>query len=79
LAKANELRREELPLLGRDAELAPDNAGVQNRYGLALYLSGDYEKALAKLKRATELAPEVRRFQQAYQLLKQKMSRSTPN
>lgn len=78
LAKANELRREELPLLGRDAELAPDNAGVQNRYGLALYLSGDYEKALARLKRATDLAPDVPRFQQAYQLLKQKMSRSKP-
>ncbi|MEP4684828.1 MAG: HEAT repeat domain-containing protein, partial [Rhodopirellula bahusiensis] len=43
--KANQLRLDELPLLGRDAKLASDNADVQYRYGLALYLSGDLPAA----------------------------------
>ena len=73
LAKAKQLRQQELPLLERDANLSPNNAELQNRYGLALYLSGDYEKALRRLQRAAELAPGVVQFQQAYDLLKQKM------
>ena len=76
VAKANELRQRELPLLKRDADLASDNAELQNRYGLALYLSGDYEKSLARLQKAAELAPDVPRFQQAYELLKQKMDQN---
>jgi tetratricopeptide (TPR) repeat protein len=74
LAKAKELREQELPLLARDAVLAPNSAELQNRYGLALYLSGDDDKALEQLKRATELAPDVVPFRQAYELLKQKMA-----
>lgn len=73
VAKAKQYRQQELPLLARDAALAPASAELQNRYGLALYLNGDYEQALDRLQRATQLAPEVAPFQQAYQLLKQKM------
>ncbi len=57
--RANELRKAELPLMARDASLAPDNADVQYRYGLALYLNGDHEAALNQLRLATELAPDV--------------------
>ena len=41
LERAKQLRDQELPLLQRDASLAPTNADVQYRYGLALYLSGN--------------------------------------
>ena len=39
-AEANRLRAEELKLLARDSELAPNSASVQYRYGLALHLAG---------------------------------------
>ena len=58
------LRREELPLLGRDAKLAPRNAAVQFRYGLALYLAGRPKEAEALLRRAVELAPRAERYVQ---------------
>lgn len=53
-----ELRREETALLGREARLLPDNAMVQYRYGLSLYLIGEEEQAVQVLSRAHELAPE---------------------
>jgi tetratricopeptide (TPR) repeat protein len=74
MQRAAELRRAELPLLGRDAALAPDNADVQYRYGLALYLSGDQQAALKQLERAVELAPEVETFQTALDLLREKIN-----
>ncbi len=73
LARAADLRKEELPLMARDASLAPENADVQYRYGLALYLSGDYEAALSQLQLATELAPDVEIFQTALRALKEKL------
>ncbi len=73
-SRAEKLRGEELPLMARDASLAPDNADVQYRYGLALYLGGDQEAALKQLQRATELAPKVETFQTALELLKEKMN-----
>ena len=63
-----------LPLLARDASLAPKNADVQYRYGLALYLSGDNEAALQQLQLAIDLAPDVETFQTALRLLKEKMN-----
>ncbi|MGB7328161.1 MAG: tetratricopeptide repeat protein [Rubripirellula sp.] len=55
--RAAALRQEELPLLARDAQLAADNAGVQYRYGLALYLSGNLTEAKSQLEKAVALAP----------------------
>jgi len=74
MQRANELREEELPLIARDASLAPDNADIQYRYGLALYLAGQYETALQQLERAVALAPDVEVFQTAVRLLKERMA-----
>ena len=74
MQRAAQLRSEELPLLGRDASLAPDNADVQYRYGLALYLSGDQQAALKQLQKAVDLAPKVETFQTALELLREKMN-----
>ena len=68
-----QLRHEELPLLARDAELAPDLADVQYRYGLALYLSGDSQGAEKYLQRAVDLAPEVEVFSVALQALQRQL------
>lgn len=73
MQRAESLRRDELPLLARDASLAAENADVQYRYGLALYLSDDYDGALRQLERAVELAPEVDQFQTALRLLREKL------
>lgn len=75
--RAEELRRAELPLLARDAKLAPNIAAVQYRYGLALYLSGDLEGALSQLERAVELEPSGEGYQLAVRLLKEKMAEQT--
>jgi tetratricopeptide (TPR) repeat protein len=73
VTQAKKLRKEELPLLGRDAKLAPGIAAVQYRYGLALYLDGQMEPALEALQRAVELEPGNPDFRTAVELLKQKM------
>jgi formate-dependent nitrite reductase cytochrome c552 subunit len=78
IEQANVLREQELPLLKRDAGLAPQNATIQYRYGLALYLHGDLEGALKQLQRAADLAPEVDEIQTALQLLKEKMAETKP-
>ncbi len=69
--RASELRSEELPLLERDAALAPDNADLQYRYGLALYLNGDLEAAMKQLQRTVDLAPDVELFRTARDKLKE--------
>ncbi len=73
LLRVAELREAELPLLGRDAALAPDNANIQYRYGLALYLAGQMDEAMEMLNRAVELDPAVPDFRQARDLLKEKL------
>ncbi|MGI9475029.1 MAG: multiheme c-type cytochrome [Rubripirellula sp.] len=73
MQRVQQLRDEELPLIARDASLAPENAAVQYRYGLALYLAKDMTKAMEQLERAVELAPEVNDFRQARDLLRQKL------
>jgi len=73
-ARATELRREELPLLARDAELAPRNAFVQYRYGLSLYLDGQETAALVQLEKAVALDPTNPTFQQAVTLLREKLA-----
>lgn len=72
--RAVELRKQELPFLKRDSELAPENAMIQYRYGLALYLDGDQSGALKQLRRATELAPDIEDFKVAVKLLQEKMA-----
>lgn len=74
IQRAEELRAEELPLLKRDANLAPDNAAIQYRYGLALYLAGEMDAAMERLEKAVELSPEVPDFRQARDLLREKLS-----
>ena len=71
--RAAQLRAQELPLLARDAGLAPENAMVQYRYGLALYLAGKLDVAMQQLERAVELEPEVADFRQARDLLREKL------
>lgn len=77
-SRAAELRREELPLLARDAGLAPRNAQVQYRYGLALYLAGDLAAALRQLELAVTLAPEVEDYALALRLLREKLQSPPP-
>ncbi len=71
--QAQTLRSEELPLLARDAALAPENAAVQHRYGLSLYLNGDMPQAAAYLQRAYELDPDNERFLLMLVLLYQRL------
>jgi tetratricopeptide (TPR) repeat protein len=73
LERAKTLKQEELPLLARDARLAPNLGAIQYRYGLALYLDGQLEKALEQLEKAAELEPDNPDFQTAVRLLKEKM------
>jgi tetratricopeptide (TPR) repeat protein len=72
-AQAEALRNEELPLLARDAQLAPNNAQVQYRYGLALYLRGDLQGALRQIELATKLDPKADEFALALKLLREKI------
>ena len=74
LERATVLRKQELPLLRRDAALVPENATIQYRYGLALYLQGNHSGALEQLKKAVDLAPEVADFKTAVLLLREKMA-----
>ncbi len=62
VARAQEMRAEELPLLYRDTQLAPNNAAVQHRYGLGLYLSGQGEEAEDYLRRSHELDQENEQY-----------------
>ena len=72
-AYANKLRSDELPLLANDAQLAPQIPVVQYRYGLALYLNGELEKAREQIKKAIDLSPENGEYRQALDLLNQKI------
>ena len=60
-----ELRGRETELLARDARLLPESAGLQYRYGLALYLTGDHAAAERALREACRLDPENDQFLQA--------------
>jgi Flp pilus assembly protein TadD len=55
--RIHELREEELGLLERDAVLAPDNAALQGRVGLARYLNGWTKEAETALRTAALLEP----------------------
>ena len=74
-ALATQYREEELPNLARDARLAPNAAMIQYRYGLAMYLRGNLDKAEESLVRAAELEPNTPDFAFALALLYQKQKR----
>ena len=73
LRRAKKLRKESLPLLARDAALAPNMGRIQYQYGLALYLDGQLDGAMKQLEKAVELEPENEEFEQARRLLKEKI------
>lgn len=74
-ARIAKLRSDELPLLTRDANLAPTNGPLQYRLGLALYLHGDVDEGLTRLQKAVDLEPENEQFLLAVVLLLQKLQR----
>ena len=51
-----------MPLLAREARLAPDIALAQFNFGWALYLAGEKEKAEVQLRTAAELEPNNIQF-----------------
>ncbi|MEM7314643.1 MAG: hypothetical protein AAF497_15965 [Planctomycetota bacterium] len=65
-------RRDELSLMERDAKLAPNDANLQHRLGLAYYLNGKLELAEVAMLRAIELAPDDVNFILPLALLYQK-------
>ena len=69
------LRAEELVNLKRDALLAPDNAMIQYRLGLSLYLHQQMREAEAALRKAARLEPNTAQFHMALTLLFQKQQR----
>ena len=78
-AEIEQLRQDELPLLKRDAELVPTIAPVQYRYGLALYLAGQPEAAVKKLRQTVDLDPTNPTYRQAYQALQSQLTNPTPH
>lgn len=72
--RAAQLKKQELPLLARDAGLAPNIALVQYRYGLALYFDRQLDASLKQLRRAVELDPENQEYRTAVRLLLEKMA-----
>ena len=73
--EAEALRREELNFLERDARLAPDNAMIQYRYGLSLYLHDRSDEAEKYLISANDLDEYSPQFTLALALLYQKQER----
>jgi tetratricopeptide (TPR) repeat protein len=68
-ALVERLRKEELPLVERNARLLPQNAELQYRYALALYLNGQLDQASERAVKAAELAPEQAEYAQMAALL----------
>jgi Flp pilus assembly protein TadD len=70
---ARRWRSEELPLLRRDAELAPDHAPTQYRYGLSLYLDEQSTEAARVLRKAVLLEPDNADYRLALALLDERL------
>ncbi len=56
-AESDRLRKEELPLLARDAHAVPDSGAVQYAYACSLYINGHQAEAEEALKKARDLLP----------------------
>ena len=78
VVEIQQLRREELKLLGRDARLAPDNAELQYRHGLSLYLNDDWEGAVEAVRRAHDLESSNPSFVLMLALLHQRLGQFEP-
>ena len=70
---ARQLRLEELDLLARDAEMAPNLASVHYRYGLSLYLNQKLPEAVVELALACEQDPGNPDFRMALTLLYERL------
>ncbi len=73
--RIKQLRKEELVLLQRDVQLLPTAAAIRYRYGLALYLDGQPEKAVEHLVAAAELDPDAAAYAQAAAMLFEHLGR----
>lgn len=71
----DQLRAEELKLLKRDADLLPENANLQYRLGLALYLAGQNEEAERRLQKAVDRDPADVNFLMALVLLQERLAK----
>ena len=69
------LREEELNLLKRDAQLLPENAVVQYRYGLMLYLLGHLDASQRAMEATCRLQPTSYDFRLFLTLLYEKRSK----
>jgi tetratricopeptide (TPR) repeat protein len=61
-SRAAQLRNEELEHLARDVRLLPESAGLQYRYGMALYLARRLDEAEQALLTAHQLEPQNPQF-----------------
>lgn len=73
--RVTQLRKEELELLARDAQLLPENAAIRYRYGLSLYLHGELEAAERELVAAVERAPNSPEFIMGLALLYERLGK----
>lgn len=71
-AEIQRLRAEEVELLERDAQLAPDNPMIFYELGRLRYLLGEYDAAQAALETACQLAPDNYQFRLFLALLHEK-------
>lgn len=71
--KAATLRQAALKLAARDARLLPNNAAIQYRYGLSLYLHRQMEEAETALTAAHKLEPNNAQFLHMLVLFHQKL------
>ncbi len=70
-----ELRKAELPLVERNARLLPDDASLQYRYSLALYLDNQLEKATEYAVKAANLSPHQFEYAQMAAMLFERLER----
>ena len=67
------LRKQELPLLQRDADFVPDVAPLQYQLGMAYYVDGQMEQAMNCFKRAAKLDPTQASYAQATAMMYEKL------
>ena len=74
-AQAQQLRRDEMPLIERDARALPDDYGLQYRYAMSVYLNQRIDDAIAVLERAHSLQPQAENALYMLVLMRQKQQR----
>jgi predicted CXXCH cytochrome family protein len=71
-ADIRRLREEEIRLMERDAQIAPDNPQIWYQLGLLRYLLGQFDKAEEALAAACKLAPQNYDYRLALALLQER-------